>query len=996
METKCKSVPEQAILSRDRIFRIAVAVAVGWAASAQADVYDIVDRGSSSSHVLFSDPANWTVDGNAAATCPQSGDTIRFGTASQLYKAYLDLDGDYTISHITQYYQAPYLYKSASVVADTVTFTITGNIGSGGYQYFHVYDGVNLVFPQGSTYNCAYWDGGAAQMNVHSGGTAEIRGAVESRHIRYVIDNGGKLVFAPTSYSASNFSGQYDSFTVSDGASLDFPNGLNVTGGNNSTLQITQNGGNVTFGGGFTSLSPWTYTWNAGTLTITDDSTFAANIALTVPALASVTLDVAAGKTFSAPGLVADASASIIKSGDGTFAFAPNTANIVIHGGAIGLASAASYDLSNVSLGAGATASIELITMGARVNSLPAALSGATFAANLSGVAQGTVVLYSSDPDVLAKVQTDLAGSVPQGFQLSVSGDALSLEAVSSYVFNITGDLLSDLSSWNTGSIPPAGAEVAIDGVGVVADFTAGEIPGWASIEVKNGATLKISADADLPHIVLNKNATLEIAAGVSFLTNGLSCTPAIVDDAVSLPVLSIAADATLSVADGMKFKNVDFRLYGTVTKPSDDDVPPVFGYADSGEICYFAMTADGGNFDFHSNQSVSKGSVSIVCPVSGGTVVPVGTITLRNSKRTVKGWADFGNWEFGRNNPTSVPFDVLVDGTHLDCAAYFYASGAAHLSLVNGARIRRADGCIGHYFSQAIQDAATVDVGEGCLIDFTTGDGNFGIDSQSAIDTVTVRDGGAYTVSYNSSGWGLGVFVSDGGILGVGKIYNSRARTDLLRGFGSARLDGDLSIMSINMGTGNTDWDRHVKMANVPFKGSGDVTITNGVPDYPFTVTIVNGASTASGTIKVAKADGDAETALYFADGANWAGTVVAGNVALTNLTDGTAASVSFGELDLAADFVIRAWDDAGTLTYDTLDVGRYVNNGGRLVPTMMTDGADFVDRSIIEVGKIAKGSPLPSVRSAWVAKTVAIDGDDENEMLVLQLGAGMQIIFR
>jgi len=974
------------------------------ATCAQADTYDIVNRGSSSSHVSFSDPSNWTIGGEPAQTCPQSGDAIRFGTGSQLYNAYLDLDDDYTIQHITQNYQAPYLYKSVSAMADTVTFTITGNIGNGGYQYFHVYDGVKLVFPQGSTYNCAYWDGGAAQMNVHSGGTVEIKGAVTSRHIRYVIDDGGKLVFEPTSYSASNFSGQYDRFTVANGALLDFPNGLNVSGGNNSTLQIIQNGGVITFGGGFTSVAPWTYAWNAGTLAIADDGMFAANIALTVPAAATVTLDVASGKTFSAPGLVADASATITKTGAGTFAFAPTAASLVLEEGALGLASASTYDLSSVSLGAGATASIALAAMGARVDSLPAALSSATFAADLSSVAQGTVIFYSSDPSVLAKVQADLASSVPQGFQLAVSGEALSLEAVSDYVFNTSGDLLNSPSSWSTGSLPPAGAEVAIDGANVVADFTAGEIPAWASIEVKNGATLKISADADLPHIVLNKNATLEIAAGTTFFTNGLFCTPAIVGESVSLPVLSVATNATLSVAAGMKFKNVDFRLHGTVTKGSDADDSPVFGYAENGETSYFALTADGGVFDFHSNQSAGKGSVSIVCPASGGTVVPVGTITLRNSSRTVNGWADFGNWEFGVNNPANVSFDVLVDGTHLDCSSYFYAAGGAHLTLVNGAYIRRNTSCLGHYFSQAIQGSASVAVGEGCFLDFATGDGSFGIDSQSVVDAVIVRDGGAYTVSYNSSGYGLGVFVSDGGILGVTKLYkpsngDPRARTDLLRGFGSVRLDGDLEIASVNMGTGNYDWDRHVKMANVPFTGTGDVVITNSVPAYPFTVTLVNGNNTAAGSIKVDKVEGDAETALFFADGANWAGTVVAGNVSLTNLTDGAAAAnVDFGTLDLAANFPIRVWTDSeGSIeTNDMLKVGTYVNNGGRLAPISAADGEVFTAAGRIVVGKIGKDSPLPTAARGWSVRTSEILGDDANLLLTLKPSSGLQVILR
>lgn len=560
---------------------------------------------------------------------------------------------------------------------------------------------------------------------------------------------------------------------------------------------------------------------------------------------------------------------------------------------------------------------------------------------------------------------------------------------------------LTAADGWSCGYVP-TNENVKVTGAGVVATISsAAAFPTFASIAVRNGATLKVLADVTLPpltvdatsKVVFGDNETAVAATLDATLVTGYDATT----EPVSLPVIEVATNATLTVAAGMKFRNVDFRLYGTITKPSTSDVSPVFGYADNGETSYIAFAADGGTFDFHSDQVVENGSVSIVCPASGGTVVSVGTIILRNSRRLVTGWADFGNWQFGVNNPTSQPFNVLIDGTHLDCSAYFYAAGAANLSLENGARIRRADGCLGHYFSQAIKDAATVSVGNGCYIDFTTNDGQFGIDSQSAVDTVTVRDGGAYTVSYNSSGYVRGVFVSDGGVLGVTKLA-TRSRTDLLRGFGSARLDGDLFIQSINIGTGSVNWDRHTKMANVPFTGTGDVIVTNGVPEYPFTVTMVNGASTATGSIKVDKVEGDAETALYFADGANWAGTVVAGNVLLTNLTDGVdAATATFGTLDLAADFNIRVWAENGVVvTNDMVNVGQYRSSGGRLSIELMSEGLEFVAGDKIVVGTIAKSSPNPAVRVGWCVKRLAIDGDDENEILVMKKGVGLQLILR
>lgn len=583
--------------------------------------------------------------------------------------------------------------------------------------------------------------------------------------------------------------------------------------------------------------------------------------------------------------------------------------------------------------------------------------------------------------------------------------DLVLAPVVTDFVFE--SDEFTDLCAadgWANGSVP-TNQDVKVVGASTVATISdAAAFPAFASISVRNGATLKVLADVTLPPLTVD--ATSKVVFGdnatqpaVSAVLNAMLTTS--YDTSVSpvaLPVIEIATNATLSVASGMKFKNVDFRLYGTITKASNDDASPVFGYAENGETSYLAFTADGGVFDFHSNYTdghgsygVEKGSISFVFPSSGGTVIPVGTLTLRNVTRTVIGWADYGNWEFGLKNPTGIPFDVLLDGTIVDCAAYFYASGAAHLSLVNGACIRRNISCVGHWFPMALQDAATITIGNGCYFDFSANDGSLGIDSQTPVDGVTVLEGGVYTVSYNTSGWGRSVFVADGGVLGVGKLNGTRARTDLLRGFGSARLDGDLFISSVNIGTGTTDWDRHVKMSNIPFSGAGDVTVTNGVPAYPFTVTMVNGSNTASGAIKVDKVEGDAETALYFADGANWAGTVVAGNVGLTGES---AAAVSFGRLDLSADFPVRVWKDGSTLKSDKVDVGEYVNNGGKLVPTMASEGAAFGLGDTFDLGKIKKTSPLPRMPVSWLAKRVPLD--DEYDTLQLKVGLGMQVILR
>ena len=576
------------------------------------------------------------------------------------------------------------------------------------------------------------------------------------------------------------------------------------------------------------------------------------------------------------------------------------------------------------------------------------------------------------------------------------------------FTFNST--TVTDLSTatgWSCGYVP-ANENVKIAGEGVVAIISdAATFPSFASIAVRNGATLRVLANVTLPPLTLDSTAKVVIGDNQTTLTAVLnaqlvtayntSVTP------VAIPIIEVTTNATLSVASGMKFKNVDFRLYGTVTKSSasTSEPAPVFGYAENGETSYLAFTADGGRFDFHANNnSPDYGAVSIIFPSSGGTVIPVGTITLRNASRPVSGWADFGNWEFCRNNPTNTPVDILVDGTHMDVSGYFYASGAAHLTLVNGSRIQRQLDCLGHWFPMAIQDSATITVEEGSFLDFTTNDGSFGIDSQVAVDTVIVRNGGAYTVSQNSSGWQRGYFVADDGILGVTKL-SSRAHTDLLQGFAGARLDGDLTIASLNMGTGSADWNRHVKMTDKPFSGTGDVVVSNGVPDYPFSVTIRNGASTATGSIGVVPIEG-ADTALYFADGANWAGTVKAnGDVRLVSsfaeVTNSAAApapvTVSFGGVQLLDNaFKLRLWQNGSC---DTINIGANGWTGNGKLDFEFVDFSDAGSQTW-KVATQPAGTALPAVKKATFALSTQPSATEGLVDVYLKVANGIAILLR
>ena len=172
-----------------------------------------------------------------------------------------------------------------------------------------------------------------------------------------------------------------------------------------------------------------------------------------------------------------------------------------------------------------------------------------------------------------------------------------------------------------------------------------------------------------------------------------------------------------------------------------------------------------------------------------------------------------------------------------------------------------------------------------------------------------------------------------------------------------------------------------------------GSLVIDNSHLSAAKTMTL-RGVSTATGSLSVVP---EKNVRLILDDGFGWAGTVVAGDVILTNKTIAASpATVAFGALDLRADFSVRVWKENDVVTTnDTLNVGTYLNNGGTLVPTIVGEG-DFALGDEFVLGTIAKGGTLPRLPAGWFAKRTAIDGDEVHDLLTLKRGAGLQVIIR
>ena len=105
---------------------------------------------------------------------------------------------------------------------------------------------------------------------------------------------------------------------------------------------------------------------------------------------------------------------------------------------------------------------------------------------------------------------------------------------------------------------------------------------------------------------------------------------------------------------------------------------------------------------------------------------------------------------------------------------------------------------------------------------------------------------------------------------------------------------------------------------------------------------------------------------------------------------------SVSFGALDLRAPMPLRVWREGEELASDKLNVGMYINGGGRIVPVMATGGESFGGGDSFVAGRISKTSPLPDVPSRFKAVRREIAGNDSEDELVLKFVAGFIMIVR
>ena len=704
---------------------------------------------------------------------------------------------------------------------------------------------------------------------------------------------------------------------------------------------------------------------------------------------------------------------------DGETIFSANTRTAM---GSLNVAAGQSFTVANentsIEVLEGNAGIITIAKPGLNIKSLGenANLSGG-FNFEVPSFEEGSIIVKTPDETLREKIyECATVDFAKAGAKVLKDGDKLIVGA-STFVFDST--TLTDIfnpDGWQGGKLPGDGADVIVSGDGVKAFASSDALSTWSSITVREGAALTIDAESKmkLPNVVLRGDVALNINSDVSI--DLLS----VIANGEIFPTLTVGPNATLTVPAGFKFSNMHLVLCDGATLTESGDGSLVFGYAAAGERTYFSMNATNATITALNTDQIENASrIDFASPQEGGTVVVNGDIILKDCTFTYNSMDGFA---FGRNNPMTEKFRIVADNTALNFGAETYIAGGANLVMTNGSvlcRKRHTEGDTDDsWYNLRIIDAGLltlVDRGE-----LRTGVTRVNGKVENGAVYVTPEEVGRVGIEvleggigcwYKAHGKSKGVISFSDGVMECFKgywwgwgnrahVFNFMTGIDVPEG-----KTMTLCAVPNKFDSSSSSPTKHTIMLESPITGGGDIIVTNTWSGKIMMPVVTTNANTCTGRIEAFEcAEKNAKAMVYFQDGANWAGTVVAnGRMEIADKFTGPDAAhnspvtVTFAALDLQADFPIKVWKNEGeAITNDTLNVDGYVNSGGKLVPEMATDGVEFVMGDKIRLGKIKRGAELPSFARGWILSVAPIEGDEEFDILSASFGRGFMVIVR
>ena len=964
--------------------------------------YTSAEFDDSKGYGLWSDISNWSTEsetGESAASLPGKDDTI-YGLGNPPYNTWVAEDNKWRQFDLCkgEWFIGGWSKSDSDWDRHNWRFKNGTIHWTGKYSTHsdtvHLDEGASFIFDEGAKYTPSTGHAASDEWRVHSGAFLSVLCELNIYNINIEIDEGASVLFNPSKmYFASTKQHSY----LQNNGTLSLPNGILFSRGTYDVhkFELRQLGGELIVGGPVTKngqIGQYSITIGGGTVKATSDVYVDFEEALVT---GSFELETAEGTLFDLSNFTFAPGVTLTKRGAGDIALSARNmpGSLVVHEGGLVLAlSDVPHNLSGVVFGDGAKVKVP-------DGFLP--VSGAT-------------VVTCSNAEVLAKVMGDLNTALSDaGIKLVVSGD--SLVAESAFVFTSKGRW-SDSANWEGGTIPSFSAAAYVRGEGTELLLDNSMIVMPAGIVVEDGATLKVTASVTMPPLTLAPTARLEIGDNgtqpetIVRFDSDPATSYRISGDSVAVPLFNVATNATIAFSyRRARLKNMDMTLCGLATTTDKLVGNITFGYAADGETSYFGLYADGATIHpltYSWDSGVDFGA-NYVWPDVGGRVVQLRPYRFVECVFPCNAWSDFADSSFGVNNPVDEPCEFIFEKTSYHNTYRMFAGSTAKFRFIDGSTLspgKSADHISNH--KSQLNDWACIEL-DGALSYLSSfGEAPFFV-FQPAVaghETVILKNG-ASIKGFALDGNGNAALAVHEGEWSIPKMYRRpeslslREPIPVLAGFGSAIVKdgGVFSIVGRSEGSSGTgsweDWDRNLAVAS-PIAGAGNVVVSNAVESNSMAITMTSAVNTCTGRISC---NVDNNCRLFFSDGAAWAGEVVAGGVALTNLTEDAASTVSFGSLDLTGDFPIRVWkSESGVVTNDMLNVGMYLNNGGALVPELM-EGAeeDSIFGSII-VGKIGKNSALPQVSSRWIAKTQPIDGEESFDLLCIKRFDGFRLIVR
>ncbi len=1000
-----------------------LAVMAGVAALAAAG--DVFSWKGGASVRSFGNPAYWAPGEHdsdiSTATNPDNlvpgpSDSIFYNLGAVYKKFYFDLDNtSYTVKDFSNFSYNWYVHDM-SVENGTLMF---GGSFSNRYITAVIKDTGKLVVGDRAVSRLGE-SGARCSLTIKSGGEVDLGGTISIDNFVVTVEDGGTFVcdteearFDPNnSNNADSKVGQ----GIFNYGYTEFPYGFTLGGSGHTSypnqppeFTIKQNDGTMVLGGPVERpvdlpRGRLMFELNGGTLAASADVSFIGLYSCTMTSNATVTVDVTMGQTLDFSGMAFGSDTTIEKTGRGTVMFGATVPDVVsVEAGIVSFTD--SVTLGTLTLVPGT--SVVLAHSGITLTSVTG-YEDANFSVDEDVLGLSVPLLSSPDATFLAAVAAKL--DMPAGCVAEVSDGTLTIyqDESAQNVFTSIGEVPLDiLENWNQETVP-VGEDVIVSGASTIAMFDQ-FVPDFNSITVMNGATLKVyGTPTNLPPITLQYDAHLIFAAEASVTMPPIAGYAT----AAMLPTVEIATNATVVVEDDTyRMTNVHLRLFGTLDVKQDFD----FGWADTGSTTFFNLTADGATITNRTNVSYLR----FLCPAAGGTVQAPEKMTFRHTvfRPLTASPSRFRTW-VGYGNSVDAPFTLEVDDCFLELRGNgaMYIGGAATIACVNGGGVKKTEqfGHPGLYMNLYIQDRAKLTFDDESYFLYTfnrypihvepaeDGYETFVFRGNSRIGVHMLTGNGKAIATFENSWWDV-LQLSDFSSGVVTGATDSRGwMTNAFHGLKVVNVPSGkfVGVRSEDYWPWGIDWNREILLdPDVPIIGGGSLFVTNASPGWSMRAIVACGANTATGEARAyPSADG---CQLLFADGANWAGTVVGDeNVAFTNRTSGAApASVTFGAIRFAGNLPVRVWRTGANPASDYLRINGALSGTGGFAPMTMDGAPEPGDTYTIgEIPLVGGSAPNVSAYSVRGWKLSAVpSGNGETALLRIRCAPdGTQLFFR